>query len=105
MSGALAANLTPQHFGACPECGRPGISLTVDRDNWYVCEACETKWSVGWNLFTPTAYQLEPAYIHAMRHKLSRYREVESAMASWKPEAAPWKGSTWREIVPWAEDS
>lgn len=74
--GHAVVELVPQHFGACPECGRPGLGVNVERDNWRVCEACETKWSIGWNLFTPAPWDLEPAWIAAMRYKLARYREV-----------------------------
>lgn len=71
----LALESIPEYWGACPDCGKTGGCLNVDRDHWFVCHEHKTRWCVGSNLFSGWREETEAQWRRNAR-ELAGYREV-----------------------------
>ena len=70
-----AARNIEHYFGACPECGRTDGFMNVGGEHWFVCKAHETRWWVGYNLFSSWQDESEADW-HSNAQLLAGYREV-----------------------------
>lgn len=67
---------TQHYFGGCPECGGTDGYVNVGRAHWFFCDAHQTRWCAGVNIFSD--WQVEEMTVwRANWEKLDAYREVE----------------------------
>jgi hypothetical protein len=96
MTDAIRNNLRslpePEYFGDCPRCGSGDCYLNVYRAHWYVCDACQTRWPIGENLFSSWEHEKEELWERNQK-VLQRYAEVN-----------PWHrwAQLWRTDIPLA---
>ncbi len=78
---------TEEYFGGCPECGKTDGHLNVGGNHWAVCQAHNTTWPIGYNLFS--SWRDEPQELHeANERKLRAMRVVDPIYPGSGPEAA-----------------
>lgn len=81
------------YFGGCPECGDCTVVLNVGGNHWFVCERHQTKWCVGYNLFSSWREETQDLW-ERNAVQLSEMREVEPLRCNVTDDPAPEPGSS-----------
>jgi len=68
--------IQPYYFGAC-YCGNEGYYFNVNRNHWFCCERCKTRWWAGSNLFSDWRDENEEIW-KANIEKYKDYEEIQS---------------------------
>ncbi len=64
------------YFGVCPECGRAGTLINVERAHWCVCHTHQIAWYIGSNLYSAWTTE-DPAVWRANNYCLATCRLIQ----------------------------
>jgi hypothetical protein len=73
---------TDEYFGGCPTCGKTNGFVDFGADHWFVCDAHETRWYIGSNLFSSWRDNPTP---ETHLERVTRYAVVEPVHAQNAP--------------------